>query len=215
MPAVGAQAVPAQNALADRAQPLDGPLGALVADVGVPGDPPRPEGAEGVVEEQQFRLGVDAGALPFRADPGAADVQAAVRAFDVVEGRGAGDLTGDGVDLGPRDAGALRVGGVDDGAHVVHAPGLPVAQPGPDAGVGGGGEESFGVAGGQGLQAHVGAGQDGTVEPVAHLVILAEGGRPGQAAERSAPARRRSSPISGRIPATCSAPSCARSACAA
>ena len=86
--AVRAPGVPAQHALAGRAELGDGGLGPLVHRVGLDLDPPE-AAVERVPEQQQLALGVDLGAPPPRAVHGPAEVDALVHEVDVAERRGA------------------------------------------------------------------------------------------------------------------------------
>ena len=72
----------AQNPLAGRSYAFQRPLGAQVAGVGLELHPQATQALQGMGQQQQFYLGVDAGALPLLAQPGPADLQRAVRRPD-------------------------------------------------------------------------------------------------------------------------------------
>src|SRR5215211_1915904 len=108
--AVAADVLVAQDALADRAEPRDRRLRALVADVGLDRDAVRSERLERVAEEQQLGLRVDRGSPPRPPDPGAADLERAVALVDVAVRRHADRPAARRVDLRERERdGALAV----------------------------------------------------------------------------------------------------------
>src|SRR5262249_38905403 len=68
----------AEYALPDRPQPGDGCPRSQVAAVGLALHPHRVQAFEGMAQEQELGLGVDAAALPGFAEPGGADLQATI-----------------------------------------------------------------------------------------------------------------------------------------
>jgi hypothetical protein len=82
----------AHGSLALGSEALDGSLRSFIATVGLQLYSDSAEILEGMAQQEELALGVDRGALPARADPRPADLEATVRALDVEKTHRAGDL---------------------------------------------------------------------------------------------------------------------------